>query len=265
MSDILNKIIATKHEEIALARTQISDEYMAELAQAAVSNNPARDFVGAIASRVTAKQSAVIAEIKKASPSKGILRDEFLPESIAREYEAAGAACLSVLTDEQYFQGHSDYLKIARAACTLPILRKDFMVDGYQINQARAWGADAILLIAAALDVTQMQALEQQASDLGMAVLVEVHNAEELHAALQLHTPLLGINNRNLHTFDVSLKNTYQLLVEIPRDKIIITESGITTREDVAQMHAHEVYAFLVGEALMRQPHAGNALKQLFF
>ena len=265
MSDILNKIIATKHEEIALARTQISDERMAELAQAAVSNNPARDFVGAIASRVAAKQPAVIAEIKKASPSKGILRDEFLPASIAREYEVAGAACLSVLTDEQYFQGHADYLKAARAACTLPVLRKDFMVDGYQVNQARAWGADAILLIAAALDVAQMQALEQQARDLGMAVLVEVHNAEELRAALQLQTPLLGINNRNLRTFDVSLQNTYNLLAEIPQDKIVVTESGIATREDVAQMHAHEVYAFLVGEAFMRQPHAGDALQQLFF
>ena len=265
MSDILNKIIATKHEEIALARTQISDERMAELAQAAVSNNPARDFVGAIASRVAAKQPAVIAEIKKASPSKGILRDEFLPASIAREYEVAGAACLSVLTDEQYFQGHADYLKAARAACTLPVLRKDFMVSSYQVNQARAWGADAILLIAAALDVAQMQALEQQARDLGMAVLVEVHNAEELRAALQLQTPLLGINNRNLRTFDVSLQNTYNLLAEIPQDKIVVTESGIATREDVAQMHAHEVYAFLVGEAFMRQPHAGDALQQLFF
>ena len=265
MSDILNKIIATKHEEIALARTQISDERMAELAQAAVSNNPARDFVGAIASRVAAKQSAVIAEIKKASPSKGILRDEFLPAQIAREYESAGAACLSVLTDESYFQGHADYLKAARAACTLPVLRKDFMVSSYQVNQARAWGADAILLIAAALDVGQMQTLEQQAHDLGMAVLVEVHNAEELHAALQLETPLLGINNRNLRTFDVSLQNTYDLLAEIPQDKIVVTESGIATREDVAQMHAHEVYAFLVGEAFMRQPHAGDALQQLFF
>ncbi len=265
MSDILNKIIATKYEEIALARTQTSDERMAELAQAAVKNNPARDFVGAIASRVAAKQSAVIAEIKKASPSKGILRDEFLPAQIAREYESAGAACLSVLTDESYFQGHADYLKAARAACTLPVLRKDFMVSSYQVNQARAWGADAILLNAAALDVGQMQTLEQQAHDLGMAVLVEVHNAEELHAALQLETPLLGINNRNLRTFDVSLQNTYDLLAEIPQDKIVVTESGIATREDVAQMHAHEVYAFLVGEAFMRQPHAGDALQQLFF
>ena len=264
MSDILNKIIATKHEEIALARTQISDERMAELAQVAVKNNPARDFVGAIRSRVAARQSAVIAEIKKASPSKGVLREEFLPAQIAREYEAAGAACLSVLTDEQYFQGHADYLKAARAACTLPVLRKDFMVNDYQINQARAWGADAILLIAAALDVAQMQALERHAHDLGMAVLVEVHNAEELHAALQLQTPLLGINNRNLRTFEVSLQNTYDLLADIPQGKIVVTESGIATREDVAQMHAHEVYAFLVGEAFMRQPHAGDALQKLF-
>lgn len=264
MSDILNKIIATKHEEIALARAHISDAQMAELAQAAVKNNPARDFVGAIASRVAAKQSAVIAEIKKASPSKGVLREDFLPASIAREYEAAGAACLSVLTDEQYFQGHADYLKAARAACSLPILRKDFMVDGYQINQARAWGADAILLIAATLDVAQMQTLEQQAHDLGMAVLVEVHNAEELHAALQLHTTLLGINNRNLRNFEVSLQNTFDLLAHIPPNKIVVTESGIATREDVAQMHAHEVYAFLVGEAFMRQAHAGAALEQLF-
>ena len=265
MSDILNKIIATKHEELILARAQISDERMAELAQAAVNTNPARDFVGAIRARVDAQQSAVIAEIKKASPSKGVLREEFLPAQIAREYEAAGAACLSVLTDEQYFQGHSDYLKAARAACQLPVLRKDFMVDTYQINQARAWGADAILLIAAALSLSEMQQLEQQAHDLGMAVLVEVHNAEELQTALQLKTPLLGINNRNLRTFEVTLQTTFDLLAQIPADKIVVTESGITTRDDIAQMHAHEVYAFLVGEALMRQPHAGKALSELFF
>ena len=265
MSDILNKIIATKHEELILARAQISDERMAELAQAAVNTNPARDFVGAIRARVDAQQSAVIAEIKKASPSKGVLREEFLPAQIAREYEAAGAACLSVLTDEQYFQGHSDYLKAARAACQLPVLRKDFMVDTYQINQARAWGADAILLIAAALSLSEMQQLEQQAHDLGMAVLVEVHNAEELQTALQLQTPLLGINNRNLRTFEVTLQTTFDLLAQIPADKIVVTESGITTRDDIAQMHAHDVYAFLVGEAFMRQPHAGNALNELFF
>ncbi len=265
MSDILNKIIATKHEELIQARAQISDERMAELAQAAVKTNPARDFVGAIRTRVDAQQSAVIAEIKKASPSKGVLREEFLPAQIAREYEAAGAACLSVLTDEQYFQGHSDYLKAARAACQLPVLRKDFMVDAYQINQARAWGADAILLIAAALSLGEMQQLEQQAHDLGMAVLVEVHNAEELQTALQLQTPLLGINNRNLRTFEVTLQTTFDLLAQIPANKIVVTESGITTRDDIAQMHAHDVYAFLVGEAFMRQPHAGNALSELFF
>ena len=265
MSDILNKIIATKHIEIARARELVSDTEMANLAQAAANNNPARDFVGAIRSRVTAKQSAVIAEIKKASPSKGVLREHFLPAQIAREYELAGAACLSVLTDEQYFQGHADYLKSARAACALPVLRKDFMVEGYQINQARAWGADAILLIAAALTLEQMRAMEAHALDLGMAVLVEVHNREELHTALKLHTPLLGINNRNLRTFEVSLQNTFDLLAEIPPDKIVVTESGIATAEDVVQMHAHEVYAFLVGEAFMREAHAGDALKKLFF
>ena len=265
MSDILNKIIATKHIEIARARELVSDTEMASLAQAAANNNPARDFVGAIRSRVTAKQSAVIAEIKKASPSKGVLREHFLPAQIAREYELAGAACLSVLTDEQYFQGHADYLKSARAACALPVLRKDFMVEGYQINQARAWGADAILLIAAALTLEQMRAMEAHALDLGMAVLVEVHNREELHTALKLHTPLLGINNRNLRTFEVSLQNTFDLLADIPKDKIVVTESGIATAEDVTQMHAHEVYAFLVGEAFMREAHAGDALKKLFF
>ena len=265
MSDILNKIIATKHIEIARARELVSDTEMANLAQAAANNNPARDFVGAIRSRVTAKQSAVIAEIKKASPSKGVLREHFLPAQIAREYELAGAACLSVLTDEQYFQGHADYLKSARAACALPVLRKDFMVEGYQINQARAWGADAILLIAAALTLEQMRAMEAHALGLGMAVLVEVHNREELHTALKLHTPLLGINNRNLRTFEVSLQNTFDLLADIPKDKIVVTESGIATAEDVTQMHAHEVYAFLVGEAFMREAHAGDALKKLFF
>ena len=265
MSDILNKIIATKHIELARARELISDGEMANLAQAAVNNNPARDFVGAIRSRVAAKQSAVIAEIKKASPSKGVLREHFLPAQIAREYELAGAACLSVLTDEQYFQGHADYLKSARAACALPVLRKDFMVNVYQVDQARAWGADAILLIAAALTFEQMRDMEAHALELGMAVLVEVHNREELHNALTLQTPLLGINNRNLRTFEVSLQNTFDLLADIPKDKIVVTESGIATTDDVAQMHAHEVYAFLVGEAFMREAHAGDALKKLFF
>ncbi len=264
MSDILNTIIATKFDELAKARTLISDAEMSNLAQAAVKNNPARDFAGAIIGRVQAKQSAVIAEIKKASPSKGILREDFLPAQIAREYEQAGAACLSVLTDEQYFQGHADFLKSARAACALPVLRKDFMVEGYQIDQARAWGADAILLIAAALSFEQMSAMEQHAMDLGMSVLVEVHNREELHTALKLQTPLLGINNRNLRTFEVSLSNTFDLLGDIPADKIVVTESGIATQSDIEQMHAHEVYAFLVGEAFMREPHAGLALKNLF-
>ena len=264
MSDILNKIIATKHIEIAQARAKISDSEMTQLAQSAVKNNPARDFAGAIRARVSAKKSAVIAEIKKASPSKGVLRADFLPAEIARQYEAAGAACLSVLTDEQYFQGHADYLKSARAACALPVLRKDFIVDVYQIDQARAWGADAILLIASALTLQTMQIFEQRALNLGMAVLVEVHDAQELQAALQLQTPLLGINNRNLRTFEVSLQNTFDLLEQIPADKIVITESGIATTDDVAQMHAHEVYGFLVGEAFMREAHAGEAFKKLF-
>ena len=264
MSDILNQIIATKHEELKVARAHISDAEMATLAQAAVKNNPTRDFVAAIRSRVDAKRSAVIAEIKKASPSKGVLREHFLPAQIAREYEHAGAACLSVLTDEQYFQGHADYLKSARAACALPVLRKDFMVEGYQIDQARALGADAILLIAAALTFEQMRDMEAHALELGMAVLVEVHNREELHSALKLQTPLLGINNRNLRTFEVSLQNTFDLLADIPKDKIVVTESGIATTDDVAQMHAHQVYAFLVGEAFMREAHAGQALQKLF-
>lgn len=265
MSDILNQIIATKHEELVLARTHATDAEMAKLAQTSAKNNPARDFVAAIRNRVSARQPAVIAEIKKASPSKGVLREEFHPAQIAREYEAAGAACLSVLTDEHYFQGHFEYLKSARAACSLPVLRKDFIVDAYQIDQARAWGADAILLIASALTLPQMQAFEQHAHELGMSVLVEVHDRAELLTALQLNTPLLGINNRNLRTFEVSLQNTFDLLSEIPSDKIVVTESGIRTPDDVKAMQAHDVYAFLVGEAFMREAHAGDALRQLFF
>ena len=264
MSDILNKILATKHVELTQARSQVSDSDMAQLAQSAVKNNPARDFTAAIRNKVLAKQPAVIAEIKKASPSKGILREDFLPAQIAREYEIAGAACLSVLTDEQYFQGHADYLKSARAACALPVLRKDFVVDSYQIDQARSWGADAILLIAAALTFNEMKQLEQHAFDLGMSVLVEVHDEAELHQALQLQTPLLGINNRNLRTFEVTLQTTLDLLDQIPSDKTVITESGIINRDDIALMNRHDVYCFLVGEAFMRAPHAGDALKQLF-
>lgn len=261
MSDILNTINATKFAEVAAAQLLISPEKMHELALKA---DAPRDFEGAIRQRVIQQQSAIIAEIKKASPSKGVLREHFAPAEIARQYEAAGAACLSVLTDETYFQGHSDYLKAARAACSLPVLRKDFIVDAYQINQARAWGADAILLIAASLTLTQMQAFEAHAFALGMGVLVEVHNEEELHAALQLNTPLLGVNNRNLRTFEVTLQTTLDLMKQIPADKTIVTESGILTPADVKLMQDHHVHAFLVGEAFMRAPHAGEALSQLF-
>ena len=265
MNDILKKIIATKAQEIAQARQVTNDSAMEQLALQAQKDNPTRDFVGAIQSRVNQKQNAVIAEIKKASPSKGQIREHFAPAEIAVQYEQAGAACLSVLTDEQYFQGHADYLKTARAACQLPALRKDFIIDAYQISQARHWGADAILLIAAALDLAQMRDFEQQAHELNMGVLVEVHDARELDLALQLNTPLLGINNRNLRTFEVSLNNTFELLPNIPANKTIITESGIASPADVAQMNAHGVYGFLVGEAFMSQAHAGDALKQLFF
>jgi indole-3-glycerol phosphate synthase len=265
MNDILKKIIATKHDELKLARNHCPDKAMHIAALEAVKNNPTRNFATAIQTRVANQQPAIIAEIKKASPSKGVFREIFLPAAIAREYEVAGAACLSVLTDEQYFQGSSEYLKAARAACSLPVLRKDFIVDTYQIDEARTWGADAILLIAAALTLDEMKQFEQHAFDLGMSVLVEVHNESELHQALQLQTPLLGINNRNLRTFEVTLQTTLELLAQTPSDKIVVTESGILNRDDVALMTNHAVYGFLVGEAFMKAPHAGDALTQLFF
>jgi indole-3-glycerol phosphate synthase len=223
-----------------------------------------RDFVGAIRHKLSHGQPAIIAEIKKASPSKGVIRPDFHPADIARSYAQHGAACLSVLTDRQYFQGCPEYLQAARAACTLPVLRKDFMVDRYQVAEARAMGADAILLIAAALSLAEMQQLEAQAHGYGMAVLVEVHNGEELDAALQLKTPLLGINNRNLRTFDVTLETTLGLLARIPGDRIVVTESGILTPEDVARMRANTVQSFLVGEAFMRAPEPGLELSRLF-
>ena len=261
MSDILNKIIATKREEItaALAVKPLATIEMEALAQAAP-----RDFVGAIRHKISCGQPAVIAEIKKASPSKGVIRPDFQPAEIARSYERHGAACLSVLTDRQYFQGCPEYLQAARAACALPVLRKDFIVDAYQVTEARAMGADCILLIAAALSLAEMQALEAQAQAYGMAVLVEVHNGEELDAALQLKTPLLGINNRNLRTFEVSLETTLGLLARIPADRIVVTESGILAPEDVALMRARQVNAFLVGEAFMRVPEPGEELARLF-
>ena len=261
MSDILNKIIATKHEEIAAALV-IKPLAVVE-AEAAAQPAP-RDFVAAIRNKIVYGQPAIISEIKKASPSKGVIRPDFHPAEIARSYEQHGAACLSVLTDRQYFQGCPEFLQAARAACALPVLRKDFMVDAYQVAEARAMGADAILLIAAALTLAEMQALEAQAFAYGMAVLVEVHNGEELDAALQLKTPLLGINNRNLRTFEVTLNTTLGLLSRIPDDKIVVTESGILSPDDVSLMRANNVQSFLVGEAFMRAPDPGLELARLF-
>lgn len=261
MSDILNKILAVKAQEISAARAIKSlDAVRADAEQALTP----RDFVGAMRTKIDQGQAAVIAEIKKASPSKGVLRADFQPADIAQSYERHGAACLSVLTDEQFFQGSAEYLQQARAACGIPVLRKDFMVDEYQIYQARAMGADAILLIAAALDVAQMQAFEVLAHSLGMAVLVEVHNDVELDAALQLTTPLIGVNNRNLRTFEVSLQTTLDLLPRIPADRIVVTESGILKSGDVQLMRGHKVHAFLVGEAFMRAPEPGVELANVF-
>jgi len=261
MSDILKKIIATKVAEVAAAKAQ--KPLAAVQAEAAAASAP-RDFVGSIRAKIAKNQAAVIAEIKKASPSKGIIREDFRPADIAKSYEQGGAACLSVLTDVEYFQGSPEYLKQARAACTLPVLRKDFMIDAYQVYEARAMGADCILLIAAALDLATMRELEQIAHRLGMAVLVEVHNGEELDLALQLETPLLGINNRNLRTFEVTLDTTLGLLSRIPQGKIVVTESGIFTADDVALMRKNNVHTFLVGEAFMRQPEPGVELAKVF-
>jgi len=262
MSDILNKICTTKFEEVAARSAQQSLASVRTAAEAKHGDH--RDFVTAIRSKHQQQLAAVIAEVKKASPSKGVIRADFDPAAIARSYEAAGAACLSVLTDAPYFQGHEDYLIAARAACSLPVLRKDFMVDPYQIYEARAIGADCILLIAAALSLSQMQDFEALAHELGMAVLVEVHDATELEAALQLRTPLVGVNNRNLRTFEVNLDTTLQLLPMITGDRIAVTESGIVTRDDVQRMRDHDVHTFLVGEAFMRESDPGAALQQLF-
>jgi indole-3-glycerol phosphate synthase len=262
MSDILERIIATKRQELDAA-LQVAP--MLTVKAAAEAAPKPRDFVGAIRAKITAGKAAVIAEIKKASPSKGVIRADFNPAEIAKSYETGGAACLSVLTDVEYFQGSVEYLKQARAACSLPVLRKDFMIDAYQVYEARAMGADCILLIAAAIDLAKMRELESVAHSLGMAVLVEVHNGEELELALQLETPLLGINNRNLRTFDVTLQTTLDLLPRIAKDKIIVTESGIFTADDMALMRKNNVHTFLVGEAFMRQPDPGVALKEVFY
>lgn len=261
MSDILNKIIATKTIEVAAAKAR---KPMAVVQAEASTASPVRDFVASIRAKIANGQSAVIAEIKKASPSKGIIRADFKPAEIAKSYEQGGAACLSVLTDVEYFQGSAEYLQQARAACNLPVLRKDFMIDAYQVYEARAMGADCILLIAAAIDLAKMRELETIAHSLGMAVLVEVHNGEELDLALQLDTPLLGINNRNLRTFEVTLDTTLELLARIPTNKIVVTESGIFTNDDVTLMRKNNVHTFLVGEAFMRQPEPGTELAKVF-
>lgn len=261
MSDILKKILAVKKQEVAAAQAILPPAAIRAAAAQAV---PVRDFTGAIRARIAAGQAAVIAEIKKASPSKGVLRADFRPAEIAASFAKHGATCLSVLTDERFFQGKAEYLKQARAACTLPVLRKDFVVDEYQIWQARAMGADAILLIAAALDAKQMLAFEALAHSLGMAVLVEVHDGDELDAALQLSTPLLGVNNRNLRSFEVSLQTTLDLLPRVTGDRIVVTESGILTAEDVKLMRDHKVHAFLIGEAFMRAQDPGVELAKLF-
>jgi indole-3-glycerol phosphate synthase len=261
MSDILNQIVAVKREEIAAARKRVSLEAVRADAQSRVLT---RDFEGALRARIAAGRSAVIAEIKKASPSKGVLREDFIPADIAQSYADCGAACLSVLTDRQFFQGQPDYLKQARASCDLPVLRKDFMVDAYQVYESRAMGADCILLIAACLDDALMAELEAVARSLDMAVLVEVHDREELQRALRLKTPLVGINNRNLHTFEVTLETTLGMLADVPAERLLVTESGILGKPDVERMRAAGVHAFLVGEAFMRAPDPGEALAALF-
>lgn len=259
---ILKKIVTRKWEEIEERSRKSS---LADLKHQADDQPETRGFVNSIESKLAKQHPAIIAEIKKASPSKGVIRENFVPQEIAEQYEQAGAACLSVLTDQGFFQGHEDYLLQARNACSLPVIRKDFMVAPYQIYESRVVQADCVLLIAACLTKDQMQELAGIAQEINLDVLVEVHNEEELHQALTLDTKLLGINNRDLHSFEVSLNNTYQLLDKIPDNRIVVTESGIHTQEDVAAMQAHQVNTFLVGEAFMRAPQPGDELKRLFF
>jgi indole-3-glycerol phosphate synthase len=261
MSDILQRIVEVKREEVAAARRRRD---LPSLRREAEALGGQRDFVGALHQRIAAGGAGVIAEVKKASPSKGVLREHFVPSEIAASYARHGAACLSVLTDERFFQGAPQYLREARAACPLPVLRKDFMIDEYQVVEARAWGADCILLIAACLDDAQMADLEAVALGLGLAVLVEVHDGAELERALRLKTPLVGINNRNLRSFEVSLDTTLGLLPEVPSDRLLVTESGILGRADVQRMRDAGVHAFLVGEAFMRADDPGEALAALF-
>jgi indole-3-glycerol phosphate synthase len=261
MADLLERILAVKAGEVARSRRA---KPLQAVREEALSAPPPRDFVGAIRARIAAGRPAVIAEIKKASPSRGVLREPFDPASIAASYERNGAACLSVLTDEQFFQGTLEHLRQARAASGLPVLRKDFMIDGYQVLETRAAGADCILLIVAALDDARMRALEEAARDLGMAVLVEVHDGAELERALHLETPLMGINNRNLRTFETRLETTLGLLARVPDDRIVVTESGVLSPADVAILRAGRVGCFLVGEAFMRAPDPGAELARLF-
>ncbi len=261
MPDILDNILATKRTEIEQSKRQMS---LSAIEAAARAMPPPRDFAAAISQRVRQRRPAVIAEIKRASPSRGLLRADFQPAAIARSYAANGAACLSVLTDATYFQGSAEYLREARTACPLPILRKDFMIEPYQVYEARAMGADCILLISAALSLAQMQEMESVAEQLGMSVLVESHDSEELAVALQLRTPLQGINNRDLRTFDTRLQTTLDLLSQVDGERIVVTESGIHKRDDVALMQAHGVHAFLVGETPMRAEDPGRALAELF-
>jgi len=262
MSDILDKILATKREEIRLTSSYRS---MEDLQREVNSAPPVRNFEEAIQNKIARGGCAVIAEIKKASPSKGVIREEFDPITIAQSYEQHGAACLSVLTDRDYFMGAPEYLVAARSATKLPVLRKDFIVDPYQIFEARCMGADCILLIVAALEQSQMLDLERVAAQLGMSVLVEAHSHEEFERAIQLQTPLIGVNNRDLRTFETSLDTTFGLISALPEDRILITESGIHTRSDVEAMRDRSVFAFLVGEAFMRQPDPGRGLESLFF
>lgn len=265
---VLKKIIARKHEEVAERSARDSLAALNARIQGLDASQAPRGFVRSMESKLNAGLSAVIAEAKKASPSKGLLRENFLPADIAKSYESGGAACLSVLTDADFFQGHEDYLRAARAACSLPVIRKDFLVDEYQITEARAIGADCVLLIVAALDKAQLHDLNQQAIELGMDVLVEVHDAAELEVAMELPNKLLGINNRNLHTFEVSLQNTIDLLPRIAEDsseRIVVTESAIALPADVQLMREHQVNAFLVGETFMRVEQPGEKLRELFF
>lgn len=264
MSDILQRIVAVKRDEVTAAKARRSLASLRAEAESDEARRGLRGFEPALRAKVAAGRAAVIAEVKKASPSKGVLREHFVPAEIAASYEAGGAACLSVLTDERFFQGSAAFLRQARSACTLPVLRKDFMVDEYQVVEARALGADCILLIAACLDDALMGDLEAAALALGMAVLVEVHDGAELDRALRLTTPLLGINNRNLRSFEVTLDTTLALLPRVPADRLLVTESGILSRTDVQRMRSAGVHAFLVGEAFMRAPDPGAALAGLF-